>query len=60
MARALGLVPFKDVFLAGGPHAAFEALLSSLSAGPVGIGDRLAQGRSGDRGTVPPRATACS
>ena len=41
MARALGLVPFKDVFLASGPHAAFEALLSSLSAGPVGIGDRL-------------------
>jgi hypothetical protein len=41
LARALGLVPFKDVFLAGGPHAAFEALLSSLSAGPVGIGDRL-------------------
>lgn len=41
MARALGLVPFKDVFLASGPHAEMEALLSSLSAGPVGIGDRL-------------------
>ena len=41
MARALGLVPFKDVFLSGGEHAEVEALLSSLSAGPVGIGDRL-------------------
>ena len=41
MARSLGLVPFKDVFLAGGEHGEVEALLSSLSCGPVGIGDRL-------------------
>jgi len=58
-ARALGLLPFKDVFLsspgpaAGGggdeegdarsadPHAELEAALSALSAGPVGLGDRL-------------------
>lgn len=49
LARALGLWPFKDVFLSdrsgrgwdGDPHAEAEALLSALSAGPVGIGDRL-------------------
>jgi hypothetical protein len=41
MARALGLVPFKDVFLASSEHGPVEALLSSLSGGPVGIGDRL-------------------
>ena len=48
-ARALGLWPFKDVFLSrrdgtgldGDPLAEVEALLAALSAGPVGIGDRL-------------------
>ena len=52
LARALGLHPFKDVFLSrrdgsgldGDPHAEVEALLAALSAGPVGIGDRI--GRS--------------
>ena len=52
LARALGLLPFKDVFLSsrdgsgrdGDPHAELEAALAALSAGPVGIGDRL--GRS--------------
>ncbi len=52
LARALGLHPFKDVFLSssqgegldGDPQADAEALLATLSAGPVGIGDRL--GRS--------------
>ncbi|HEX5615248.1 MAG TPA: hypothetical protein VFZ83_08850 [Acidimicrobiia bacterium] len=45
LARALGLFPFKDVFLSGGgggsasPDA--EAALAALSAGPVGIGDGL-------------------
>lgn len=49
---ALGLHPFKDVFLShrndtgfvdinGDPNALFEACLSALSAGPVGIGDRI-------------------
>jgi len=50
LARALGLHPFKDVFLTrrdgdgprdGDPHAEAEALLAALSAGPVGIGDRV-------------------
>jgi hypothetical protein len=49
LARSLGLLPFKDVFLSsrdgedrdGDPHAEIEAMLSALSAGPVGIGDRL-------------------
>jgi len=49
LARSLGLWPFKDVFLSrtdgagldGDPLAEVEALLSALSAGPVGIGDRL-------------------
>jgi len=58
LARALGLWPFKDVFLSrrdgdgprdGDPHAEVEALLSALSAGPVGIGDRV--GRS-DRALI--------
>lgn len=58
LARALGLHPFKDVFLSrrdgegsrdGDPHAEVEALLSALSAGPVGIGDRV--GRS-DRALI--------
>jgi len=51
LARALGLLPFKDVFLSHGatahspgePYAEVEALLASLSAGPVGIGDELGQ-----------------
>jgi hypothetical protein len=49
LARALGLTPFKDVFLSHGkttlsdgePYAEVEALLASLSAGPVAIGDQL-------------------
>ena len=49
LARALGLWPFKDVFLSrrdgagldGDPLAEIEALLAALSAGPVGLGDRL-------------------
>lgn len=49
LARALGLPAFKDVFLSkrqgqgldGDPHAEFEALLAALSAGPVGLGDRM-------------------
>ncbi len=58
LARALGLHPFKDVFLSrrdgegsrdGDPYAEVEALLSALSAGPVGIGDRV--GRS-DRALI--------
>jgi hypothetical protein len=43
LARALGLTPFKDVFLAGSEHAEIEALLSVLSTGPVAVGDRLGQ-----------------
>lgn len=50
--RSLGLLPFKDVFMShtnnselpdidGDPNAMLEACLSALSAGPVGIGDRL-------------------
>ena len=45
MARALGLWPYKDVF-----HSArtsetreVEALLAAMSAGPVGIGDRIGE-----------------
>ena len=57
LACALGLHPYKDVFLSrrdgagleGDPHAEVEALLAALSAGPVGIGDRI--GRS-DRALV--------
>lgn len=45
LARALGLRPFKDVFRADrsdpGAHAEVEALLSTLSTGPVAIGDRV-------------------
>jgi hypothetical protein len=49
LARALGLHPFKDVFMTardgdgldGDPHAEAEAMLAALSAGPVGIGDRI-------------------
>ncbi|NLD75807.1 MAG: hypothetical protein GX643_03975, partial [Acidimicrobiales bacterium] len=45
MARALGLMPFKDVFRtdpeADGANGEIEALLSVLSTGPVGLGDRV-------------------
>src|SRR4029078_8809250 len=43
MARALGLWPYKDVFhsAAGSETREVEALLSALSAGPVGVGDRI-------------------
>ncbi|MEX0846996.1 MAG: hypothetical protein WD023_04385 [Ilumatobacteraceae bacterium] len=45
LARALGLMPFKDVFRADpdivGDHGEPEALLSALSTGPVGLGDRV-------------------
>lgn len=45
LARVLGLTPFKDVFRtdpdAGGSHGEVEALLSVLSTGPVGLGDRV-------------------
>lgn len=51
LARALGLLPFKDVFISHGPtpdhpgepYAEVEALLAALSAGPVGIGDQIGQ-----------------
>ncbi len=52
LAGALGLAAFKDVFFSkvpptgadsidGDEHAELEALLSAMSAGPVGIGDRI-------------------
>jgi hypothetical protein len=49
LARALGLNPFKDVFLSHGPtslsqgepYAEIEALLAALSTGPVAIGDQI-------------------
>ena len=45
MARSLGLMPFKDVFRAdpelADAHGEPEALLSALSTGPVGLGDRV-------------------
>ncbi len=51
LAHALGLSVFKDCFLSnpdpgeteidGDPHAELEALLSAMSAGVVGIGDRI-------------------
>lgn len=45
LARALGLMPFKDVFRAdpdvSGSNGEPEALLSALSTGPVGLGDRV-------------------
>lgn len=41
LARVLHLQPFKDVFMSDGEHAEMEALLSSLSTGPVGVGDRV-------------------
>jgi hypothetical protein len=43
IARALGLWPYKDVFHSAASSATreVEALLSALSAGPVGVGDRV-------------------
>jgi hypothetical protein len=52
LAASLGLNAFKDVFFSARPnegadaidgdeHAALEALLACMSAGPVGIGDRI-------------------
>jgi hypothetical protein len=52
LAAALGLRAFKDCFFSaalpeggdaidGDPHAEVEALLACMSAGPVGIGDRI-------------------
>jgi hypothetical protein len=49
LARALGLTPYKDVFIshgktantAGEAYAEVESLLASLSSGPVGIGDEI-------------------
>jgi hypothetical protein len=45
LARALGCWPYKDVFhSAPGPATReVEALLAALSAGPVGIGDRIGE-----------------
>jgi hypothetical protein len=45
MARALGLWPYKDVFHSapGTETREVEALLAALSAGPVGIGDRIGE-----------------
>ena len=45
IARALGLWPYKDVFhsAAGSETREVEALLSALSAGPVGVGDRVGE-----------------
>jgi hypothetical protein len=45
LARSLELMPFKDVFRAdpdvAGENGEPEALLSALSTGPVGLGDRV-------------------
>jgi hypothetical protein len=41
LARPLGLHPFADVFHAGSEIGELEAVLSTLSTGPVGVGDRL-------------------
>ena len=45
LAGSLGLMPFKDVFRAdpevAGQNGEPEALLSALSTGPVGLGDRV-------------------
>ena len=45
MARALGLWPYKDVFHSTKESETreVEALLAALSAGPVGIGDRVGE-----------------
>jgi hypothetical protein len=53
LARALGLWPYKDVFLSHPPTAEgfgdelaeAESLLAALSGGPVGIGDQLGHTR---------------
>jgi hypothetical protein len=53
LARALGLWPYKDVFLShdktpegfGEPYAEAESLLAALSGGPVGIGDQIGHAR---------------
>jgi hypothetical protein len=53
-ARALGLWPYKDVFISHPPTpegfgdvlAEAESLLAALSGGPVGIGDQLGHTRS--------------
>jgi hypothetical protein len=47
LAGALGLRPFKDVFFSSGDNAEVEALLSALSTGPVGIGDRMGRADAG-------------
>ena len=48
LARSLGLMPFKDVFrtdpAVAGETGEPEALLSALSTGPVGLGDRVGRG----------------
>jgi hypothetical protein len=48
LARPLGLAPFKDVFRTdpevAGDTGEPEALLSALSTGPVGLGDRVGRG----------------
>ena len=45
LARSLGLMPFKDVFRSdpevAGDNGEPEALISVLSTGPVGLGDRV-------------------
>jgi hypothetical protein len=50
IARALHLMPFKDVFRTdpdvAGDHGEPEALLAALSTGPVGIGDRVGRFRT--------------
>jgi hypothetical protein len=53
LARALGLWPYKDVFVShdktpegfGEPLAEAESLLAALSGGPVGIGDQIGHAR---------------
>jgi hypothetical protein len=49
MARALGLWPYKDVFHSapGSEAREVEALLAALSAGPVGVGDRIGEADPG-------------
>jgi len=57
LARALGLIPYKDVFIshgktansAGEDYVEVESLLAALSSGPVGIGDEIG---CTDRGIV--------
>jgi hypothetical protein len=46
MARALGLWPYKDVFHSrrASETREVEALCRALSAGPVGVGDRIGEG----------------